>query len=570
MDCVYEQLQQPDSDIGVNTISKTNPTPNSNDELNELERLHLYAREGTVSTSSQVSPSSASVTDSVHGLGDITLARELCDVFFEEIAPLRCFGFLHRHTYIQGIGKQPPEQDCLLLCVCALATKTTQKHHLWELGNVWARMAQRLVLTEIGDISVHRLTCIVLLHEHALRIEDHRLCFMLSAMAARYAQALSLNLEHDNDVLCTAGDSISPLEKESRRRLFWACYIIDTLQACGVQSLQLTDSSTIRIQLPCDERHFRYKMACRTSPCAGGAGESQSSTISGQNQDLDSFCIRLHLIRERALQYINGRWNEDDPWRLTSPLADLDNWKESLPPELQFNSDVIAIRKEESTLSALISLHVLYHQANCILYRSTIPSMLFPARAQTGLSLKASPDFLSASRKGWFDHACAMSTIFEVALQYRPVSMADPTVAGSVYNAIIIKWLYLTNFVPVEDRLQTMDVILPMANTDLAFLEGLRACHPCVHTIFSAAKQLVEEAPARIVNNPGITLSETSNLVENLGVPGADGFSPEQRTNQLASFAQMRKKLPDAHRPTSSSGQQRKAPSAGKGLWVWR
>ncbi|KAH8878938.1 hypothetical protein GQ53DRAFT_739552 [Thozetella sp. PMI_491] len=462
--------------------------------------------------------------------------------------------------------------DPLLLSVCALATKTIRNRELWDHGCRWARVAQRLVLSEIQDISVDRLMSIVLLYEHAARTGEHRLCFMLSGLASRYTQALSLNLEYDHDVLSTTS-VLSPVERESRRRLMWACYIIDTMVACGLNHLQTIDTTTIQIQLPSDDRYFLYKVARRTArvPLCFNAAANRETKISTENQDTDAFLLRLFLIRERILRYINDHTDEEDPWRLTSSLADLEDWKESLPPELQFNLDVIIIRREQSILSALISLHVQYHQINCLLYRCTIPSMLFPARAQTGLSRKASVDFLSDSRRGWFDHACAMSTIFEVALEHSPASMADPAVGLSAYNAIIIKFLYLTNFVPSDERLLVMETILPLANIDLRFLRELHSYHPCVRFPYLAAKHLLEEAKTRITHDPTVTLSESGNLVGVLSFP-TDSISLDHRTNPLSTVSQMRRDLPDIHAPDRAAvplSRDGQSPGEPERLWIW-
>ncbi|KAH8812600.1 fungal-specific transcription factor domain-containing protein [Xylogone sp. PMI_703] len=520
-------------------------------------------------------PKSAAVAIPIDGvLTNKTVVRELCNAFFEEISPLRCFGFLHRPTFIQHVEDNFESNDPLLISICALATKTIQKRELWDIGCEWAQDAQKLLFERIDDISVRMLMCIVLLHEHSARIGQLRLCFMLSSMASRYTQALSLNLEHDHDILCI-NSLMSPVEKESRRRLMWACYILDTLQACGLNHLQMLHTSNIRIQLPCEDRKFLYKVACHTAtvPASSGSLENRGAKMPSENQGLQAFSVRLYLIREQLLQYINSHTDEEDPWRITSLLADLEHWKDALPPDLIFNSDVVAIRKEESLLSALVSLHILYHQVNCLAYRCTIPSMWFPARAQTRLSMKASADFLSESRRGWFDHACAMTTIFEVALEHRPVSMTDPAVATSAYNAIVIKWLYLTNFVPPEERLLKMEEILPLVNIDLQFLEELHGFHPpSVHTTYSAAKRLVDEAKILLVQNPTITLSESDHLNLDLGFP-TDCISPDYNTNPLSTFSQMRKELRDRHAPDWGGipmDNEESLVNRTEGLWVWK
>jgi hypothetical protein len=505
---------------------------------------------------------------------DRATARDLCVAFFDEIAPLRCLGFLHRHTFLQHAQdcSLQDDPDPLLLSVCALATKTIRMRRLWNSGCGWARVAQGLVLAEIEDIGVRRLMCIVLLYEHAARVGEHRLCFMLSGLASRYSQALSLNLEYDHDVLSTTS-LLSPVERESRRRLMWACYIIDTMVACGLNHLQAIDTTTIQIQLPCDEKYYLYKTARHTAkvPICFDAEADREIVISTENQDTHAFLLRLFLIRERILRYINDRIDEEYPWRLTSSLADLEHWKESLPAELQLNSDVIVIRKEQSMLSALVSLHVQYHQINCLLYRCTIPSMLFPARAQTGLSRKASVDFLSESRRGWFDHACAMSTIFEVALEQRPASMTDPAIGFSAYNAIIIKFLYLTNFVPPEERLLTMENIMPLIEIDLRFLQELYSYHPSVRFPYLAAKHLVDDAKMRITQDPSVTLSESGNLVGILNFP-TDNISLDHRTNPLSTVSQMRRDLPDVHAPDRATvplSRDAQSPGEPERLWVW-
>jgi hypothetical protein len=56
--------------------------------------------------------------------------------------------------------------------------------------------------------------------------------WLISDRSVRMAQATQLNLEHDPDIHCrqvNASPLISVPERESRPRLTWACYQIDTL-----------------------------------------------------------------------------------------------------------------------------------------------------------------------------------------------------------------------------------------------------------------------------------------------------------------------------------------------------
>lgn len=137
-------------------------------------------------------------------LFDRCLVFALVENFFEEIAPLRCFGFLHEPTFMQQLEMGSDEKDPLLYAVCALATKATGRRELWDAGSDWAekgtrdgtRCRRRLQCT-------HNLKCIVLLHENAARIVCLSLCFVFSGLAARFCQALQLNVECDFDIMST-------------------------------------------------------------------------------------------------------------------------------------------------------------------------------------------------------------------------------------------------------------------------------------------------------------------------------------------------------------------------------
>lgn len=89
---------------------------------------------------------------------------------------------------------------------------------------------------------------------------------MLSGLAVRMAHALQLNVEFSPDILCAEANESSPpaVEKESRRRLMWACYILDAWTGSGVDQLTLLREADIKIQLPCNERNFRLRIPCVT------------------------------------------------------------------------------------------------------------------------------------------------------------------------------------------------------------------------------------------------------------------------------------------------------------------
>lgn len=95
---------------------------------------------------------------------------------------------------------------------------------------------------------------------------------MLSGLAIRMAHALKINIEYNSDVLCTDTNDSQPsiVSRESRRRLMWACYVLDAWTSSGVEHLMLLRENDIKIQLPCNERNFGLRIASVTETLGVG------------------------------------------------------------------------------------------------------------------------------------------------------------------------------------------------------------------------------------------------------------------------------------------------------------
>lgn len=198
----------------------------------------------------------------------------LVEYYFTNIHPLRCFGFLHKPSFMLRLDTEDSskrEDDALLLIVCALGALFYAVENglsgsaALSAGSLWAKRAQQLVLLQLGNIGVENLMAAILLHEYELRMSNFGTAFMLSGMTTRMAQALQINLEHSTDILCQDRESGPDAStKESRRRLMWCCWITDTLVGSGVDQLLLIKDEDIKIQLPCTERTFLLQTPCIT------------------------------------------------------------------------------------------------------------------------------------------------------------------------------------------------------------------------------------------------------------------------------------------------------------------
>lgn len=273
------------------------------------------------------SPASPRPTTRTHWLHATELpgkeeTRALVEHYFAHVHPLRCFGFLHKPSFMQRLDadrSSTRENDPLLLIVCALGGMfyaievfgLGYPDLTLTAGSRWARRAQRLILAELDAITTENLMATVLLHDYELRMSNFGNAFMLSGLTARMAQALQINLEHSVDITCQENEKDSPSAstKESRRRLMWCCYITDSFVGSGVDQLTLIKDEDIKIQLPCTERNFLLQNACVVETLQPGQFLKFLPDASIPGSPWDNMGIRAHYIRHirirrKVLKYV--------------------------------------------------------------------------------------------------------------------------------------------------------------------------------------------------------------------------------------------------------------------------
>lgn len=247
---------------------------------------------------------------------------ELVDSFFVNMYSLRVFGFVHKPGLMQKLADWPTarnmhQENALLLAICALGAKFCALHHCSEsqlanglgisAGNQWARKAQQFVFQSMNDLSVEATMAVVLLHEHELRVGNYANGFLLTGLAVRMAQALQIGMESSPDVLCLQSQTLSATQKESRRRLMWSIFVMDSWVGSGVDELTLIDEADVRIQVPCSDASFEAGKACLVETLQRGnylSFLSPSTIAQGpvENPDIHGHFLRLISLRRKVLR----------------------------------------------------------------------------------------------------------------------------------------------------------------------------------------------------------------------------------------------------------------------------
>lgn len=101
---------------------------------------------------------------------------------------------------------------------------------------------------------------------------EYSQALMISGLAVRMAHALKINTEYSADIMCAESLESAPsvVSRESRRRLMWACYVLDAWAGSGTDQLTLLRENDIKIQLPCNERNFGLRIPSVTETLGVG------------------------------------------------------------------------------------------------------------------------------------------------------------------------------------------------------------------------------------------------------------------------------------------------------------
>ncbi|CCT69290.1 related to nitrate assimilation regulatory protein nirA [Fusarium fujikuroi] len=398
--------------------------------------------------------------------------RTVVDHYFANIHPLRCFAFVHRPSFARLLDKgfESDDEKALLHIICAQGAKfyalsinledqDAKASLIRAAGNNWAKKAEMLVLTNFGKISVQRLMTCILLYDFHFRLGEYTQALMLSGLAVRMAHALQLNVEFSPDILCAEANESSPpaVEKESRRRLMWACYILDAWTGSGVDQLTLLREADIKIQLPCNERNFRLRIPCVTETLGVGhvlqfLPPAIVPRRPAANMGIMAYYIRIVTLWKRVVRYVKHLNTSPPPWLPESDFAALDadlrSWGRHLPEFISYSTDTIYARLESDQLGSLVLLHCTYHHNLLDLYRISMPDLFklikpfyFPPNQQ---------EFLQSLQADCFYHAKQISTILAEAVQHGARYLADSLLPCFAYDSSRVMLYYIARLLDLS------------------------------------------------------------------------------------------------------------------------
>ncbi|KAE8379716.1 hypothetical protein BDV26DRAFT_258713, partial [Aspergillus bertholletiae] len=384
----------------------------------------------------------------MRNLPPIDRVRELIDVYFAQIHTVRCMGFLHIPTFMERFKDRKAiltEMSGLIYAMCALAAPfycakviasrdegPSSAVLFFDAGRGWAEAATQCMYSSFGSPRIECIMTGVLLHEYYLRVGDYAKGFLVSGFIARQVQLLQLNVEYDDDVLCRKS-KMSWAAKETRRRVLWACYLLDAAIECGISQLCLIPSHDIYVQLPCSEELFVRNIPCNTEMLAHGKllpFADPSGVDPAGNLDIRAYYIRAMAIRSKILKYVKHLEGEV-PWEVSenSQFHKLDHeireLEASIPDSFKMSAENIYIFKASGRLNLFFGVHILVAQTFNDLYRIGVSRLVFPNTATKWIRENAPVEFIQLCHRTCISKAVYIGSLLNDLWNCHKLSIID-------------------------------------------------------------------------------------------------------------------------------------------------
>ncbi|CAM1507897.1 Fc.00g047450.m01.CDS01 [Cosmosporella sp. VM-42] len=340
--------------------------------------------------------------------------------FFYHVHHIPMYGFLHRASLMERYHSGKVDRALLLALVGITSYLTDMGPGMREYGEKCMNDSESLIFADYSRPSTIRVQALVLIIKHRILSKKFSSAFMLLGIASRFATALRLNHECPN--LCF-------LAQESRRRLMWALYCVDSGISGGYRDFSLWNSDRIYVGLPCNERNFEFDLPQPTERLVHDPDNPHSQQV----EDIGSLAlhIRIQHIRRRIMEFtkraVLGRNIKADElqagiWGLHK---DLDDFAAHLPTSFQFSESSLRLRAYSQRICVFIMIHVWWRQCHCDLYRLALTGL----REALPRSILDTLDesFIDHCQRQCVEHALAMADIFALMqkLNAKPVTDLD-------------------------------------------------------------------------------------------------------------------------------------------------
>lgn len=390
--------------------------PRSHTLSPEVEIHHPSGASDTASTRLHVPVSDCDLHGSAVMNEEIVM--QAFDNFFRHLRPIPAFSFLHKASLLQRYQAGLVDRSMILAVIGIVTAMTDFPAVSKECGARCIQEAERLVISDFGSPSVLKTQVLVLIIKYYAWQREHSKSFMLLATASRFAYAMKLNYE---------APDLSFVAQESRRRLMWSIYVLDTIFGSGVRELTLCPDETLLIQLPCHERNFDFDLPQVTEPLKLMSHQPLSDNVGFVGLYVRIMNLRSKILRATKNAVVSQN-HEQVPALVEGLKSELDTFMARVPASLHFSSKSLHLHAHSSDLCPFLLVHLWWRQCYCDLYRVTLRGLreALPCAALDQLG----PEFVIYCQFQCFEAAKALSAVFRSSLALK---VTLPVMGSEIY-----------------------------------------------------------------------------------------------------------------------------------------
>ncbi|KPM37716.1 hypothetical protein AK830_g8859 [Neonectria ditissima] len=340
------------------------------------------------------------------------MQEHLAEIFFDNIYG-QSYHLLHKPSYMRKLKNNtlPP---VLILSVCAIAARFAGNPQLnsptpqFMRGEEWASHARDICTRRYEWPNLTILTCLLILGLHEFGTCQGGRSWALGGQAIRMAFALQLHkdLEFEPTERNGKKTQLSFIDREIRRRIMWACFLMDRFNSSGTDRPMFIKEETIQIPLPIKERYFQLDMPAPTETLDGrvlhpAMPDDGQPSNARENMGVAAYLIRTIAIWGQIINYLNQGGKEMDSqamWEPESQFMKLLNhaadFESALPSSLKYSPENVEVHRTENTAAQFFFVHICIQQNILFLNRAAMSASNGPCRED------APSDFFSeASRQ---------------------------------------------------------------------------------------------------------------------------------------------------------------------------
>ncbi|WYZ38748.1 hypothetical protein EsH8_III_000662 [Colletotrichum jinshuiense] len=289
----------------------------------------------------------------------------------------------------------------------------------------------------------------------------------MSSAAISAATCLQLNLELDKSA--EAGLTVFPYDlsragyAESRRRTYWACFVLERLNGMFPNRVCILNAEDIFIRLPCEAEAFENQVESQAPFFP--ALPSSSSKLANQPLALSAYLVQLVAIWADVMSNVyrtaQSLPSDGDPAAfIDSSTEKLVVWRDSLPERFAYSPGNMDLAAQDGTLSTFLTVHLLYHHGLVKVHRHMYTSV------QTSAAVRV--QYL-ARIEGEAKQVLDITGMLEVLLQARrtPLSAPPPFMSYVILEAadVLTAEGSISEASVLLDRLAVASAVVEAAST---------------------------------------------------------------------------------------------------------